>query len=348
MIKSIRLQNFQAHRDSKISFSPGVNAIIGKTGAGKTSILRALRWVIFNKPAGDALQAHWGGDVRVEIELDDGTTITRVRTKTQNLYIMDGKEFGAIGQGVPAEIKAALNIEDLNFRSQMDAPFLLSQSPGEVAQVLNKIVNLDVIDVAQSNIRKKKASIDAELKVKKQDIEKLEAQVTEFSYLDDMETGVAELETMEKALAALLRSMAAIQSILEENGRQVAKKAQTAQVLRMEKSYQKVADLVRERRRVVSDIEKIGGILGAINAQTTKQKQVDAFLSAEKHLNTVLLLVGKKKQKDDDYEKIGRALISIQADNERIEMKTRALAILEERFHKLMPKQCPLCGQEVP
>jgi exonuclease SbcC len=46
-IQTLTLQNFKAHRDRHIEFSPGTNAICGENGAGKTSILEAIAWVLF-------------------------------------------------------------------------------------------------------------------------------------------------------------------------------------------------------------------------------------------------------------------------------------------------------------
>lgn len=47
-IHSVTLQNFKAHGDRHIDFYPGVNAISGENGAGKTSILEAIAWTLFN------------------------------------------------------------------------------------------------------------------------------------------------------------------------------------------------------------------------------------------------------------------------------------------------------------
>lgn len=47
-ILSVSLQNFKAHQDRLFEFQPGTNAICGENGAGKTSILEAIAWVLFN------------------------------------------------------------------------------------------------------------------------------------------------------------------------------------------------------------------------------------------------------------------------------------------------------------
>lgn len=47
-ILSVTLKNFKSHRDRHFTFQPGTNAICGENGAGKTSILEAIAWTLFN------------------------------------------------------------------------------------------------------------------------------------------------------------------------------------------------------------------------------------------------------------------------------------------------------------
>lgn len=47
-ILSVTLKNFKAHSDRYFEFQPGTNAISGENGAGKTSILEAIAWVLFD------------------------------------------------------------------------------------------------------------------------------------------------------------------------------------------------------------------------------------------------------------------------------------------------------------
>jgi len=65
MIKTLSIQNYQSHKDSTLEFDPGVNVIVGSTDSGKTAIIRALRWLIWNRPNGDSFRSTWGGDTKV-------------------------------------------------------------------------------------------------------------------------------------------------------------------------------------------------------------------------------------------------------------------------------------------
>jgi exonuclease SbcC len=47
-ILSISLKNFKSHSDRAFTFQPGTNAICGENGAGKTSLVEAIAWTLFN------------------------------------------------------------------------------------------------------------------------------------------------------------------------------------------------------------------------------------------------------------------------------------------------------------
>ena len=51
-IKKLDLINFQSHKFTSLELADGLNVIVGPSDNGKTSILRAIRWVLFNEPQG--------------------------------------------------------------------------------------------------------------------------------------------------------------------------------------------------------------------------------------------------------------------------------------------------------
>ncbi|MBP7859683.1 AAA family ATPase, partial [Patescibacteria group bacterium] len=48
-IKSVNLINFRNYKNKSFSFSPEVNIILGKNGAGKTNILEAIYFLTYGK-----------------------------------------------------------------------------------------------------------------------------------------------------------------------------------------------------------------------------------------------------------------------------------------------------------
>jgi exonuclease SbcC len=93
-ILSVSLKNFKTHRDKHFTFSPGTNAICGENGAGKTSILEAIAWVLFNYQGDyskEDLIRNGSGSAEVTVEfisnLDSRTyTVQRSTTKGYTLF----------------------------------------------------------------------------------------------------------------------------------------------------------------------------------------------------------------------------------------------------------------------
>ena len=49
MIKSVSIQNFEAHEDTTVQFGDGMNSIVGLSNSGKSAIIRALMVVVDNE-----------------------------------------------------------------------------------------------------------------------------------------------------------------------------------------------------------------------------------------------------------------------------------------------------------
>jgi len=49
MLKKISIQNFQSHKKTELDLVDGINVIYGLSQSGKSAILRALNWIIFNR-----------------------------------------------------------------------------------------------------------------------------------------------------------------------------------------------------------------------------------------------------------------------------------------------------------
>ncbi|MFX0132404.1 MAG: hypothetical protein ACFFDN_02035 [Candidatus Hodarchaeota archaeon] len=178
MIRSIELINFQSHKKTSLSFSEGINSIIGSSDKGKTSILRSLYWTIFNRPSGDSFVSHWAKNDKKQLEecsVNINNELIRKRDKDFNGYILNGQSFKALKSDVPEEIKTYLNISEVNIQKQLDKPFLLGETSGEIARFFNRIIKLDEIDkilsLTESKKRETKRIIENHF-LDKEDLEK--------------------------------------------------------------------------------------------------------------------------------------------------------------------------------
>lgn len=131
----------------------------------------------------------WAGDV-----------VVREKGKRGNLYFVNGKKLEAFGADVPQEVQGILRLGPLNWQRQHAAPFLLSESAGEVGRRLNEIVDLDIVDralsIAQSDVRDVKRDIDAE----KDRLAIIDHQVTALAGVEDLEPLVRKMETLNREI----------------------------------------------------------------------------------------------------------------------------------------------------
>ncbi len=189
MIKSIHLKNFQSHLNSFLEFSEGINVITGASNNGKTSILRSLLWIFFNRPQGLSFKSFFAGkkDSCKVILQTNNQEITREKNTSINQYQVGSSIFNTIGNDVPSEVFSVINMSEINIQSQFDKHFLLLDSAGEVGRTINKIVKLDNIDELISNLTSKINSISKEVEIKKKDLDKLYVDLERFKDFDKIE-----------------------------------------------------------------------------------------------------------------------------------------------------------------
>lgn len=272
MIKTIWLHNFQSHKRTRIKFVDGVNAIVGNSDSGKSAILRAFEWVVYNRPVGDDYLSHWAEEISVTILFDDGAKITRGRDKQGNYYKLNGEVFRAFKQEVPVPIQEALNLNDINIQAQMDPPFLISFKPGDAAQLLNKAVNLDIIDTTISNIRKKKLDADRDYKQSLASIEDYNNELKKYNYLKQMEADVILYESAAAARSTLARQIKGLQELINLTERLQERTEASKKLLRIERRLNKALESVEERNTLKKEIVLLGKVLNEIRKARDDKK----------------------------------------------------------------------------
>ncbi|OCL28041.1 hypothetical protein U472_02250 [Orenia metallireducens] len=204
-IKSIELINFQSHENSKLNLDQGLNVITGPSDQGKSAIIRALRWVLYNEPRGNDFIRHGKKKCQVGIELSNGFKIIRKRTPSKNRYILttpEGEEhiFEKVGSGVPEEIlkihgmrKIYLGTDDettLNIDYQLEGAFLLTDSGSIRAKTLGRLINVHVVDVAIQNTTRDIKRNNAEQSQLLELIAENEEKLKEFDDLDKIKEDI--------------------------------------------------------------------------------------------------------------------------------------------------------------
>jgi DNA repair exonuclease SbcCD ATPase subunit len=223
LIKTIKLENFQAHTDTGVSVSPGITTIKGATDKGKSAILRAIGWCCLNNVSGAEFVKEGSKQASVTITTDNAVVKRdRGASGKLNTYEMDGEEYKAFGTGVPEDIADRLGLDSINFQNQHDPPFWFSETAGEVSRKLNAVIDLSVIDsslaAALHNVKRyesRKVLCQQQLEEIKEELEVIESQrdrVTEFRALEKLCERKDELEENSNTLGALIETVRANRS----------------------------------------------------------------------------------------------------------------------------------------
>ena len=195
MIQDLSLDGFQKHTLRYIRFEPGLNVIVGDTDAGKSSIIRGLRWFALHEPTSADLIQHGSDSVFVGIRTKYGHT-SRFKNSRKNGYRHDDEEFVACGTDQPLAIAQIHGLIAENFQSQHDPHFLLSLAPGQLAKEINRIVALDDIDAATRWLRTRSTGVS--VSIADTEIELADAIKTR----DEVKTRVDERERLFNLLTA--------------------------------------------------------------------------------------------------------------------------------------------------
>lgn len=352
MIKQIQLENFQAHKKTTLNLHPGVNVIAGSSNSGKSSILRALNWTVYNRPSGDAFVSHWARDAKGNQNADtavtlvmDKCTIERRKSKaTGNTYSVDGKVLEAIGLDVPEEVSTAINFSEVNTQRQHDAPFLLSESPGEVARFFNRIVHFDAIDKYMSLLESKKRKTKADGEHAKEQLERLTKELDKYDWIGRAEEILTRLTVLDEEYAQHLVKLDALaNSIVQYND--------------YSEKLPAYSSILSRSKKLIASIEEISSKLEVASRDT--QLHTETVRAYKQHLQTseseVNLAYAEKLIKkidrlqplltDFQHQKTG---VKISIEDYRANRETfKGMDGQIDELVASLPKTCPTCGKEL-
>jgi len=350
MIDSLQLENFQAHDTTTLHLHPGVNVIAGSSNSGKSSILRALNWLIYNRPSGEAFVSHWARDAKGNQKQDTsitaiiaGVPFVRKKSKaTGNSYHIADKTLEAVGLDVPEEISTALNMSEVNTQRQHDAPFLLSESPGEVARFFNKIVHFDAIDTYLSTIESKKRKTKAGIEARQETLDTLQENLKQYTWVKKAELLLADLAIAEQAITELN-----IETL----------DAQIIEWTRLQDMVTNITKIVAAAELLVEDIEyqqvsltQVATQVGTLRQSLQTYAEHEALISTSKDIGFVDKLAHKLDKMlpnlavvTTNVRTLGALCSTFSTESANIQESVEEIASLTAS----LPNICPTCGKEL-
>ncbi len=250
MITRVKLRNWKSHESTEIRFSEGVNVIVGRMGAGKSSIFDAISFALFGtfpalnsrKVNIDSIIQNRGkvkNEAEVEVELrvgNDTYTIRRVIKKGRGVETSELRKNGKMvaypqTRKVTAEIEKILGLDyDLFSRAiygeQNNLDMFLTMTRSERKKKMDELMGMDKFDRAVETARKISNAFRKEAEILKVQINEMSGIVDESEIgrmkkaLEDAESRISELKKAKDELAREIKTKAAaLEKAESEKGR---------------------------------------------------------------------------------------------------------------------------------
>ena len=224
-LTKILLENFQAHQHTELELD-AITLITGSSDSGKSSLVRALRWVFFNRAPKGNFMLDRKGTTRVTLTYDTGDVLIRERGPKVNQYQFNGDVFKAIKADVPAEVSKFHGVTLDNCQWQHPHYFLLDETGGNVAKRLNEVADLSIMDESLKTVNALVRDADGNVNVIKMSITGINDQldglqwVAEAKKLVDQGVGLQEaydrLSSTKESLIGVIGTITDISSELDQ------------------------------------------------------------------------------------------------------------------------------------
>lgn len=346
MLKELSIKNFQSHKDTRIGFTDGLNVIVGKSDCGKSAILRALRWVIYSQPSGDAFRSDWGGDTVVGIKLTTGDEIRRVKTKSENYYLLNDSRFDALAGKVPAEIQAVLKMDEINLQSQFDQPFLLSSTSGAVASHFNGIAKIEQIEISTKLIKKDISDTKNIIEAAKDQLADFGEQVKQYEDLPKFEADLEVLEEEQNNLNKASKSLKKAKELVNSYTDAVKVEKSLKGVLKLSRDFDNLTVLREVHTTNVLEHEKLTETLNRYFKLSEIESKAVSLIKLSSPLISIQKDIERGCKQRKTFSNAVQLLEQYTVAQKTGEILEKQLINDTRELKANMPERCPLCNSK--
>lgn len=314
-IDRLKVSNFQSLESADIELG-SFTVIVGPSNSGKSALLRALRAVVrnVNTPASvRAGKTAFTAQVRF-----GGTDVVLERGRSQSTYrviLPDGVEevYAKAGRAVPEDVQQVLGLPtpqgpDLTFSSQIDPPFLLSETGTTAAKMLGDLTNVSKLHAAAREANRRRLEAAKTHKIRADDALGCAQRLREeFSDLP--------------AQAQVLRTARGLLESVQGKAREVDRLTGTLRQIEMAEAAERDLHARLDALPKPADIDALADRASAL---LTERKALLNIISALAHLT-------------EEEDRLCQTQDPLQAE----------IREAEQEYHSVLAQagECPMCGQ---
>ncbi len=392
-ILAIHLKNIKSHRDTELSFSPGINVLTGPNGVGKSTVFEAIGYALFGVDA----QKFVGnverfisigakkGEITVEFALDGSDRYRVSRTVGAGSRWLLHREVGGVFEveehkdAVETEerLKKLLGLDSGRplaeqfelvigpFQNEFLGPFTLRQ-PAKRRDAFDAILGIDAwrktftetgslvkaiksrVDVLQAGIVVQEEQV-AVLPARKEELQKAAAELEQTGRARDgksaelkmLQTRLDELDSREKAIAALRNEIEILKGRITDGGQKI--EVQQQRVAEAEQALR----VVESSRGSKESFEKAEALLGELRAREKRQRELEQELAGLDKQAT-----GLQGQMVAENRSLEKARAELDGERQRLDAARKALQIgedslrLAERLPEVRKELAALRGRQ--
>lgn len=370
-INSITITNFQSHENTRLDFEKGLNVITGPSDQGKSAVIRAIKWVLYNEPRGTEFIRHGTSGAKVSIELSNGYTVIRERSKSKNRYTVlkpDGSEINLQGFGneVPEEVIKAHRIpkvlldndknSSLNIADQLEGPFLLSESGAVRAKAIGRLTGLHIIDRAIRgciiDLRRENQNLDR----LKKELEEIDKELKEYEDLESIAQRIRSSEHLIKRLEELVCRNSRLDTFKQKIGLLENEYSKVSSILSMTGGVQECGAIIRQLENIIDKNHRVAILAEKLNLLENEIAGTSDFLLKTggiadgvdilTQINSKVERLKKLKYLKVMYEGIKSG---IEDDYRYLEQNEHIIDNLIQQYAALLKDagRCPLCNSKI-
>jgi len=384
LIEVLRLKNWRSHASLELQFKPGLNVIVGRMGAGKSSILNAISFALFGTfpelsskklSIGDVIRdGQHEASVELVFKLDARYSVLRVVDKrgTRRAELRrEGKlletRSNAITQFIEQRVGFDYNVfSKAVYVAQNELMRVLSLTPGERKKELDHIFGIDELEDVRANALFLKNSI-------RKRIESLERSVN-LLQLEEVRKALEEVRGKLEEVKAEVKRLEEERARLEQRAKEKKQQLDALERVRAERERleRKRSELEGERKTLQEqlkylNVRRVDGkvyekVLEVLRQLKSEEKRLEQAVRAERDTLSALRVKAQQVIKNREELKVveqrlkalGDVEVRLQEAERALEqLKSKRAALLQEREQlaktlpvlKRMGAQCPVCGQ---